>query len=98
MAHSLLEGEKTSLPQHYPNHVGHDELNREPHTAYNCTNRSKVVESYSLLEPEACAASDGNGEIETTAFGTKALEVWKCCQARVHGMVALGRWTIHAAV
>jgi hypothetical protein len=27
------------------------------------------VESYSLLELDACAASDGNGEIETVVYG-----------------------------
>ncbi len=34
-------------------------------TAYHCTNRSIIVEPYSLLEPSAYVASDGNGEIET---------------------------------
>jgi hypothetical protein len=33
-------------------------------TAYNCTNRSNVVESYTVLEPDACATSDGNREFE----------------------------------
>jgi hypothetical protein len=33
----------------------------EGFTAYDCSNRSNIVESYSLLEPDACAASDGNG-------------------------------------
>jgi hypothetical protein len=28
-------------------------------TAYDCTNRSNVVEAYSLLEPDACASSAG---------------------------------------
>jgi hypothetical protein len=35
-------------------------------TAYHCTNRSIIVEPYSLLEHDAYAASDGNREIETT--------------------------------
>ncbi len=34
-----------------------------------CSNRSNLAESYSLLEPEACAASDGNGERETVVYG-----------------------------
>jgi hypothetical protein len=38
-------------------------------TAYDCTNRSNVVEAYSLLEPDACANSGRDGEVETTVFG-----------------------------
>jgi hypothetical protein len=38
-------------------------------TAYDCTNRSNVVEAYSLLEPDACASSSRDGEVETTVFG-----------------------------
>jgi hypothetical protein len=41
----------------------------EAFTAYNCTNRSNVVEAYSLLEPDACANSGRDGEVETTFFG-----------------------------
>jgi hypothetical protein len=37
-------------------------------TAYDCTNRSNVVEAYSLLEPDACASSGRDGEVETTVF------------------------------
>ncbi len=37
--------------------------------AYHCMNQSNIVESYLLLEPDACAASDGNGEIKTTMYG-----------------------------
>ncbi len=37
-------------------------------TAYVCTNRSNIVESYLLQEPDACATSDRNGEIETTVY------------------------------
>jgi hypothetical protein len=33
----------------------------EGFTAYDCSNRSNTVESNSLLEPDACAASDKNG-------------------------------------
>jgi hypothetical protein len=38
-------------------------------TAYDCSNRSNVVESYSLLEPDACANSGRDGEVETTVYG-----------------------------
>ncbi len=37
--------------------------------AYDCTNRSNVVEAYSLLEPDACPSSSRDGEVETTVFG-----------------------------
>jgi hypothetical protein len=29
--------------------------------AYDCSNWSNIVEQYSLLEPDACATSDGTG-------------------------------------
>jgi hypothetical protein len=38
-------------------------------TAYDCSNRSNVVESYSLLEPDACANMGRDGEVETTVYG-----------------------------
>jgi hypothetical protein len=38
-------------------------------TAYDCSNQSNVVESYSLLEPDACANMGGDGEVETTVYG-----------------------------
>jgi hypothetical protein len=37
-------------------------------TAYDCSNKSNIIESYSLLEPDACAASDKAGEVETTVY------------------------------
>jgi hypothetical protein len=37
-------------------------------TAFDCSNRSNVVESYSLLEPDACANMGRNGEVETTVY------------------------------
>jgi hypothetical protein len=39
-------------------------------TDYDCTNRNKIVESYSPLEVKACAASasDGNKKIKTTGI------------------------------
>jgi hypothetical protein len=38
-------------------------------TAYDCSNWSKVVEAYSLLEPDACANMGKEGEVETTVYG-----------------------------
>ncbi len=38
----------------------------EGFTAYDCSNRSNIVESYSLLEPDACANMGKEGEVETT--------------------------------
>lgn len=34
-------------------------------TAYDCSNRSNIVESNLLLEPDACVASGKTGEIKT---------------------------------
>jgi hypothetical protein len=41
----------------------------EGFTAYNCSNRSNIVESYSLLEPGACANMGKEGDVETTVYG-----------------------------
>ncbi len=38
-------------------------------TAYDCSNRSNVIESYSFLEPDACANTGKEGEVETTVYG-----------------------------
>jgi hypothetical protein len=38
-------------------------------TAYNCMNKSNVVESYSLLEADMGAGSNRNREIKTTVYG-----------------------------
>jgi hypothetical protein len=38
-------------------------------TTYDCSNRSNVVEAYSLLEPDACANMGKEGEVETTVYG-----------------------------
>jgi hypothetical protein len=38
-------------------------------TAYECSNKSNVIELYSLLEPDACANSDKAGKVETTVYG-----------------------------
>ncbi len=35
-------------------------------TAYDCSDQNNIVESYSLLEPDACANSGKDGEVETT--------------------------------
>jgi hypothetical protein len=40
----------------------------EGFTAYDCSNRSNIVESYSLLEPDACANMGKEGEVETTVY------------------------------
>ncbi len=41
----------------------------EGFTAYDGSNRSNVVEAYSLLEPDACANMGKEGEVETTVYG-----------------------------
>ncbi len=41
----------------------------EGFTAYDCSNRSNVVEAYSLLEPDACANMGKEGEVETMVYG-----------------------------
>ncbi len=41
----------------------------EGFTAYDCSNRSNVVESYSLLEPDACANMGRDREVETMVYG-----------------------------
>jgi hypothetical protein len=41
----------------------------EGFTAYDCSNRSNVVEAYSLLEPDTCANMGKEGEVETTVYG-----------------------------
>jgi hypothetical protein len=41
----------------------------EGFTAYDCSNRSYIVEYYSLLEPDACANMGKEGEVETTVYG-----------------------------
>jgi hypothetical protein len=41
----------------------------EGFTTYDCSNRSNIVEAYSLLEPDACANMGQEGEVETTVYG-----------------------------
>ncbi len=41
----------------------------EGFTAYDCSNRSIVVEAYSQLEPDACANMGKEEEVETTMYG-----------------------------
>jgi hypothetical protein len=41
----------------------------EGFTAYDCSNRSNIVESYSLLEPDACANMGKEGEVKTMVYG-----------------------------
>jgi hypothetical protein len=38
-------------------------------TAYDCSNRSNIIESYSLLELDACANTGKEGEVETIVYG-----------------------------
>jgi hypothetical protein len=38
-------------------------------TACDCSNRSNVLEAYSLLEPDTCANVGKDGEVETTVYG-----------------------------
>ncbi len=38
-------------------------------TAYDCSDQNNIVESYSLLEPDTCANSGKDGEVETTVYG-----------------------------
>ncbi len=38
-------------------------------TEYDCNSQSNKVESYSLLEPDACPALDRSEEIETAVHG-----------------------------
>jgi hypothetical protein len=54
-------------------------------TAYDYSNRSNVVESYSLLEPDACANMGRDGEVETMVYGEivhikqdRMIRVFKC--------------------
>jgi hypothetical protein len=37
-------------------------------TAYDCLNRSYIIESCLLLEPDTCGASDKAGEVKTTVY------------------------------
>ncbi len=41
----------------------------EGFTAYDCSNRSNIVESYSLLAPDVCVNMGKEGEVETTVYG-----------------------------
>jgi hypothetical protein len=41
----------------------------EGFTAYDCSNRSNIVEAYSLLELDACANMGKEGEVKTTVYG-----------------------------
>jgi hypothetical protein len=34
-----------------------------------CSNRSNIVDLYSLLEPDACSMSDKTREFETAVYG-----------------------------
>jgi hypothetical protein len=51
------------------NLVGRQSRPAKAFTAYDCSNRSNIVESYSLLEPDACAVSDRTEEFKTAVYG-----------------------------
>jgi hypothetical protein len=40
----------------------------EGFTAYDCSNRSNIVESFSLLKPDVCVNMGKEGEVETTVY------------------------------
>jgi hypothetical protein len=40
--------------------------------AYDCSNNTNLVESYSLLEPDACANMGKDGEVETSVYSEVA--------------------------
>jgi hypothetical protein len=40
--------------------------------AYDCSNNTNLVESYSLLDPDACANMGKDGEVETSMYGEVA--------------------------
>jgi hypothetical protein len=40
--------------------------------AYDCSNNTNIVESYSLLEPDTCANMGKDGEVETSVYGEVA--------------------------
>ncbi len=52
----------------------------EGFTAYNCSNRSNIVEAYSLLEPDACANMGKEGEVEATVY-------WEIVQIKQDRMI-----------
>ncbi len=69
-------------------------------TAYDCTNKSNIVESYSPLDLDACAATDKNREVETTMDGEivqkkqeRIIPIF-CCQV-IETIVSLycGHWS-----
>ncbi len=56
----------------------------EGFTAYDCSNRSNIVESYSLLEPDACANMGKEGEVETTEIVQIKQDRMICLQVHHH--------------
>ncbi len=40
--------------------------------AYDCSNNTNLVESYSLLEPDSCANMGKDGDVETSVYGEVA--------------------------
>jgi hypothetical protein len=65
----------------------------EGFTAYECSNRSNIVESYSFLELDACANMGKEGEVETTVYGEivqikqdRMISVFRCIISQYCGM------------
>ncbi len=61
-------GKQAAVDAYDPGIAGLSRRPAEAFMAYNCSNRSNIVESYWLLEPDDCAFSDGNGEMETVVY------------------------------
>jgi RNA recognition motif-containing protein len=65
-------------------------------TAYDCLNKSNVIESYSPQEPNACASSDKASEVEITVYGEivqikqdRMIPVFRCQVIRDHSVTVL---------
>ncbi len=55
-------------------------------TAYDCSNNTNIVESYSLLEPDTCANMGKDGEAETSVC-------WEVAQVKQDRMIPVsGAW------
>jgi hypothetical protein len=65
--HFRKSQEQDGEPAAYDGHIMRGQV--EAFTVYNCSNRSNIIESYSLLEPDACATWEKAGEGETTMYG-----------------------------
>jgi hypothetical protein len=59
----------------------------EGFTAYDCSNRSNIVESYLLLEPDMCASMGKGGEVETAVY-------WEIVQIKQDRMIPIFRCVV----